>query len=321
MISIKHDRRAVQRVGVRLAIAGGLALAAAAATQSWLESAAAAARPGPAMLAVLVTAGPIDAGTTLTPAHLRWQPWPAAAIDRTWLVRGRQDIAAMVGRTTAARLAAGTPVTPAMATDAGTGLAAGIAPGRRAVTIAVTPAAGLAGFIAPGDRVDVLLTQAIGNRHTGQTLLSGITVLGVDQRQRGDTGLAAPLEAAGDAVADALEQGGAAPPDLVTLEVTPRQAEFLAVAGELGKLSLALRGANSRDGAAPATRRSWDTDITGLSAAMFASAPASNGAPALAAPALAAAPSAPATGSRSGGVEVVYGLPAAAASPAPAAPQ
>ena len=59
-----------------------------------------------------------------------------------------------------------------------------IRPGRRAISIAVSPAGGLAGFLAPGDHVDVLLTQTLGKRRTVQTLLTDLPVLGVDSHGR-----------------------------------------------------------------------------------------------------------------------------------------
>jgi pilus assembly protein CpaB len=218
------------------------------------------------------------------------------------------------------RLAAGMPVTDAMsiATGNGSGFAAAIRPGWRAATIAVTPAAGLAGFIAPGDRVDVLLVQTLGNRRTAQTLLDDLGVLGVDQRQRADRSIAAPLAAASDVIADATKASGSAPPDLVTLEVTPRQAEALAIAAELGKLSLVLRGPG-REMVAPGGRR-WDSDVTGLSPALLATSAAGGGlagalapAPVQAVPTVPAMPPVAAPPAEHGGVEVVYGLPAGAA--------
>ena len=141
-------------------------------------------------------------------------------------------------------------------------------------------------------------------------MLTDLGVLGVDQRQRGSRGTDAPLVAAGDVVAGA---SGAEPPNLITLEVTSRQAEAIAVAAELGKLSLVLRGPG-RDPAVAGSRR-WDSDVTGLSAAQLAAGGNSGDAFArsvLAVPAAssAVAPSPSPPGGR--GVEIVYGAPAAA---------
>nr|WP_310522834.1 Flp pilus assembly protein CpaB [Polymorphobacter sp.] len=256
MISLKTDRAAVQRFGVRMAIAGTLAIAAAVTTRNWLETQGAAAAQPPAAAVIIAP------------------PAPGGAFD-----------------------------SPGGAFDSpGGAFAAAIRPGRRAITIAVTPAAGLAGFAAPGDRVDVLLTQGIGKRRTGQTLLTNIAILGIDQRQSGDT------------VTDSLESAATpdlVTPDLVTLEVTPRQAEFLAIASDLGKLSLVLRG-RGPDIATP-TGRSWDSDVTGLPASLLATAddtpapiaPTPTALPAASSATPAATPPSPA----SDGVIITYGLP------------
>ena len=264
MISVRPNRARWQRAAVRLALAAGLGLGAMAAAQGWLGSRSATSPVAVSRMAdVLVSARTIEAGEVLAPADARWQRWPAEAIAPGWQVRGRNR-ATLEGMVAPVRLAAGIPVTPAMlaAPGGGSAFAAAIRPGWRAVSIAVTPAAGLAGFVRPGDRVDVMLTQVLGNRRTGQTLLTGLTVLGVDRRQRGHGGYSAPIETAGDVVAEAAGASGAAPPGLVTLEVTPRQAETLVVAAEMGKLSLLLRG----PGAEPTSvgGRRWDSDVTGF---------------------------------------------------------
>jgi pilus assembly protein CpaB len=311
VISVRPKRARWQRAAVRLALAAGLGLGAMAAAQGWLESRSPASPVAVLRMAdVLVSARTIDAGEVLAPADVRWQPWPADAIAPSWQVRGRNramSSGTIAGMVAPMRMAAGVPVTPAMlaAPGSGSAFAAAIRPGWRAVSIAVTPAAGLAGFVTPGDRVDVMLTQVLGNRRTGQTLLTGLTVLGVDRRQRGHDGYSAPIETAGDVVAEAAGASGAAPPGLVTLEVTPRQAETLVVAAEMGKLSLLLRG----PGAEPTSvgGRRWDSDVTGLPAAMLAAGGDRIAVEVPAAPTLAAVP--PAV--HSGGVDIVYGLPQA----------
>jgi pilus assembly protein CpaB len=308
MISAKSRRWphgiALQRSAIRLLLAGGLAVLALVMTQMWMESSSRASGPV-ASIEVLVTARAIDAGSVIDSADLRWQRWPAGLVGADWLVPpvGPRRL---VGRVAAMPVAAGVPVTEAMtlARGAGSSFAATIPPGLRAITLAVTPAGGLAGFVEPGDRVDVLLTQAIGNRRTAQTLIADLGVLGVDQRRRGGS---SPVEAASDVIAEAAIDGEATPPGLVTLEVTPRQAEALAVAGEMGKLSLVLRGpSGGRSGGG----RRWDSDVTGLSVAQLAAGAAL--------PALPVAPAIPVAAPvvERGGVEIVYGVGAPEAAPA-----
>jgi pilus assembly protein CpaB len=113
-------------------------------------------------------------------------------------------------------------------------LATVLAPGARAVSVAVDAVSGVAGLIWPGDRVDVLLTQQIdtpdappSRRLLSRTILTEIRVIAVDQQiVEGATG---DVQAAGKVART------------VTMEVSPEQAERLAVAQRLGFLSLAIR--------------------------------------------------------------------------------
>ena len=306
MIRTSASGHRLRRFASRAALATGLAGAAFVAAQAL---AGAQAPPAPTV-EVLVTARAIAAGATLQPADLRWQAWPADAVARDWLVRGK-DTPGLAGQVVPAALVAGMPVNAALALPvAGSGFAAAIRPGWRAVSIAVTPAAGLAGFVAPGDRVDVILTQTLGNRRTAQTLLADLGVLGVDQQSRGGGSASA---AAGDAVADAAAALGGAPPGLITLEVLPAQAEALAVAAEIGKISLVLRGP-AAGGVAPATRR-WDTDVTGLPAALLIADNGGGSVPVAVANA-SPTPVAASPPARTG-TEIVYGAEAPASPTAP----
>jgi len=93
----------------------------------------------------------------------------------------------------------------------------------------VTPASDVSGFILPGDHVDVVITHTLpgtgdnpGMQHrAAETVLRDVRVLGVDQK----------LDSKGEAVVA----------HTATLEVTPKQSEIIAVASEMGKLSLSLR--------------------------------------------------------------------------------
>lgn len=112
-------------------------------------------------------------------------------------------------------------------------LAAVLRPGTRAISIGVDVVTGASGLIWPGDEVDMILTQnlaagsdAPGRRVVGETILSAVRVIAVDQQishSGADT-------TAGRVVART-----------VTLEVTPEQAERLAVAQQLGRISLVVR--------------------------------------------------------------------------------
>ena len=141
-----------------------------------------------------------------------------------------------IGRVVTIPILAGEPVleTKIAANGAGVGLAAIIPKGMRAFTIQTpTVATGVAGFILPGNKVDVLLTvkdQGGGaDMHGGTiTLLQNLEILAVDQRLGTDP---APSE----------KLGAAKELRSVTLLVTPDQAAKLDLGGNLGTLHLTLR--------------------------------------------------------------------------------
>jgi pilus assembly protein CpaB len=99
----------------------------------------------------------------------------------------------------------------------------------RAISVPVTDTSGISGFVFPGDRVDILITHQLtgagGNetRHeAAETVLHDVRVIGIDQKLDSKNGEALVAHTA-------------------TLEVTPKQGEIIAVAAEIGKLSLSLR--------------------------------------------------------------------------------
>jgi pilus assembly protein CpaB len=123
-------------------------------------------------------------------------------------------------------------------------LAAVLAPGARAISLGVDAITGDGGLIWPGDRVDMILTQELGekdaplaHRFVGETVLIDVRVVAVDQS------ITQGAVASGDNATGRLAH-------TVTLEVTPPQAERAAVAERLGKITLAIRAV---DGVAEAT--------------------------------------------------------------------
>lgn len=126
-----------------------------------------------------------------------------------------------------------------------------LSPGMRATTIRVNDVAGVAGFVLPGDRVDILITRdpsASGASRRGgdnlvtEILLQNMKVLGIDQ----------------DANEDRTKPGVAR---AVTLEVTTVQAQKLTLAQKLGDLSLALRHVNTVDAEKPTTVTARDLRV------------------------------------------------------------
>jgi pilus assembly protein CpaB len=102
----------------------------------------------------------------------------------------------------------------------------------RAVTVAVSATSGVAGFVFPGDRVDIVLTQEVVGGGDGvtlkvsETVMRNVRVLATDQR----------MDAKGEDGKAVVQRF-----TMVTLEATPKLAEKIAVAQKIGDLSLSLR--------------------------------------------------------------------------------
>lgn len=184
---------------------------------------------------VLVLRRAIAAGERVEEQDLRWQAWSAAAVPEGAIARGPGRAAPRLALG-AARfpMLAGEPVAEAKLARPGDGgaMAALIAPGMRAVAIALKDDGAAGGLIQANDRVDLLWTRqgGTGPRAT-RTILRGAKVL-----------------AAGKA-------GGAR---MATLELTPEQALRVAGARAGGEISLALMPASEMAAAHPAAADDWD---------------------------------------------------------------
>lgn len=245
--------------------AGGTAMLA----KSWLdrqEARRAKAADEPAVVEILVIGRDVPSGATLAADDLRYESWPKAAVAPRLVVRrpGEDSKAAFVGMIARRPLVEGEPVSAATTfrPEASGVLAGLLAPGMRAVSIAITNPSAVSGFITPGDRVDVVLATDIKKaeegvnveggsglllRYGAETVLADLRVLAIDQQiTRGRDG--API------------QGKTA-----TLEVTPKQAEILTVAGMVGSLQLSLRpqrgDTSSSAAAAPAETLDFTADL------------------------------------------------------------
>ena len=194
----------------------------------------------PPTAAVLAAAGPLRPGALLKPEDLAAATMPAADVPpgaRPDTLPARSEL---VGAMLRHGLVAGQPVLPQHVlrpVDHGF-LAAVLRPGTRATTVGVDAVSGAAGLIWPGDRVDLVLTQALddstlpaGRRVLGETVMTDLRVIAIDQKLV--QGATPGAEDAGDGNRT------------VTLEATPAQVERVAVAARLGKLSLAVRPGGS----------------------------------------------------------------------------
>ena len=104
-------------------------------------------------------------------------------------------------------------------------VAAQVAAGKRAFTIPIDAVRGVAGLIAPGDRVDILLTRTIERQPTTSVILQDVLVIATDQSSNKENARARVARTA-------------------TVEIDPNQASKLTLAQSVGKLTLTLRGMN-----------------------------------------------------------------------------
>ena len=149
---------------------------------------------------VLVASTSLPTGLLVKRSHLRWQAWPKEAIAETYIVRGRGvEMTDFEGTVVRTGVASGEPLTNERVVKPGERgfLAAVLSPGKRAVSIPVTATTGIAGFIFPGDRVDLILTHAIDKKGDGErtrraseTVLTDVRVLAVDQETDDQNGKA-----------------------------------------------------------------------------------------------------------------------------------
>jgi pilus assembly protein CpaB len=212
---------------------------------------------------VLVAKTELFAGDLVKPTDLAWQNWPDGALPATYEVSTRSRLQDFVGAVVTSHMVPGDPVTPARLVKPNdrSFMAAVLQPGDRAVTVNVTPASGQAGFLFPGDRVDLILTSTVqaggangASHHVSETILRNIRIVGLDQTFSDKRDDKKPIGV----------------PRTATLEVTPKQAEIVSVASDLGVLSLILDSVaepNSGVGAGPGVTKTWDTEATQIAAA------------------------------------------------------
>jgi len=235
---------------VSLAASAALGLAALVVAKTVLPNAAAAKAPGVAAVMgagvpVVVATGPMKFGDKVDAAHLKLIRVPAEAAPEGAFATLAAVLAADHGGAPVvlSPIAAREPILPAKLSGPGAraSVAAEIADGMRAYTIRVSDVSGVGGHALPGDRVDVVLLRDLnpmGPMHNfvSQVVLQDVRVLAVDLN------------------ADQASNKPATP-STATLEVSVADSQKLAVAGDLGKLSLALRRTGSAEQAATAPVR------------------------------------------------------------------
>lgn len=183
---------------------------------------------------VLVAQRSLPVGTIITADAVAYQLWPEEMVQDVYFLEGEADMTQLLGTVVRHQITAGEPVTQGTLVAPGDRgfLAAALGPGMRAVTVPVSARTGVAGFVFPGDRIDLVLTQTVdgsngGNLKTSETIMRNLRVLATDQKTASRT------NENGKTVVSTFRT--------VTLEVTPKIAEKVAVAQTLGTLSLSLR--------------------------------------------------------------------------------
>lgn len=184
---------------------------------------------------VMVATRALPVGTIIDAAALRFQPWPKELVENAYYLETTPESRNLLGTVVRFAIPAGQPITQGALVKPGDRgfLAAALGPGMRAVTVPVSTQSAVAGFVFPGDRIDLVLTQNVPGGGDGpplkaaETILRNLRVLATDQRTDKQT------DDKGATVVTAFST--------VTLEATPRIAEKIAVAQTVGSLSLSLR--------------------------------------------------------------------------------
>ena len=200
-------------------------------------AAAQAAAKGPK---VLVAQRALPVGTIITADAVAYQAWPKDMVQDAYFINGEADVSKLLGTVVRFAVTAGEPLTQGSLVAPGDRgfLAAALGPGMRAVTVPVSAKTGVAGFVFPGDHIDLVLTQTVEAQdgeplRASETILRNIRVLATDQSTESSI-------VDGKTVVKEFKT--------VTLEVTPKIGEKIAVAQTIGTLSLSLRAIADNQG-------------------------------------------------------------------------
>ena len=179
---------------------------------------------------ILVATSDISAGAFIhADKDIGWVDWPSN-MSPAYLTQESHQIEEFNGAVARYPISAGVPITASAVVRPKEGgfMAAVLTPGLRAVSIPVSATTGNAGFVFPGDRVDLLLTHKIAGKEQGdsvlasETFIEDVRVLAIDQMLDNPENKAMVAKT-------------------ITLEVSPKQAEMTNVAQSLGSISVSLR--------------------------------------------------------------------------------
>lgn len=223
--------------------------------------------PVPTGPMVLVAKRALPIGTIITADAYGYQPWPEELVEEAYFVQinGQDQVpqaptanvpaiegdaeapapqnsapiapfsaSQIDGTVVRNAITAGQPITRGSLVAPGDRgfLAAALSPGMRAVSVPVSTLTGVSGFVFPGDRIDLVLTQKVNGvegpaLNVSETIVKNLRVLATDQNA------STPVDANGRTIVSEFK--------LVTLEATPSIAEKISVAQTIGTISLSLR--------------------------------------------------------------------------------
>ena len=185
---------------------------------------------------VLIAKSDIGQGTVVKPDELRWQMWPASSAGPNFIRKSDrpeaiEQVAGSIVR--GGTFYAGEPIQESRLVkgNAAGYLSAILPAGMRAVATEISAETSAGGFVIPGDHVDVILAHRDREAekrngvetYISETIISNVRVLAVDQTVEDKNGQKVVIG------------------KTVTLELSPRQAESMALGKQIGTLSLALR--------------------------------------------------------------------------------
>jgi pilus assembly protein CpaB len=222
----------------------------------------------------VVAARPLELGARLTAADLKLVAWP----ESSPVPGGFSTIEEVVDRGVISPVAEGVPLTSnnLASREAGAGLPPTIPPGMRAMSVKVDEVVGVAGFVVPSTRVDVMVVVSQDNGRMARVVVGNVQVLAAGTRY--DQAIA--------------REGQALPSSVVTLLVSPEDAELIGLAASEGQIMLTLR--NPLDVGVSDSSGTYSSSLGGQRAAPPRPAASSGSAPRRAAtPPPAAAPAPP----------------------------
>ncbi len=220
---------------------------------------------------VVVAASDLAIGAELKPTDLKVVQWPSTAMPAGAIATAEE----IVGRGLVMPVIENEPILPMKlaSKEAGAGLPPVIPPGLRAMSVRVNEVIGVAGYVLPGTRVDVIATVNPSDKTsdmTSKVILTDVQVLAAGTKLEQDGDGDKPMAVS-----------------VVTLLVNPDESERLTLASGEGKIQLALRNPLDKD--APATRGARAAVLVGSPAPAPAARQAASRRAAVPAPAPAAA--------------------------------